>query len=193
MTHMSRTMVRANLPLRVVQAGPGDAARLAPLFDAYRSFYRRPRDPAGARRFLFARLSRRESKVYIAVKGAARKGAASSGSLLHQQAPLPSKMGERGRSALPGAACLGFVQLYPSFSSVSMKRLWVLNDLFVVPGARRRGAAEALMARARRLALETGAEGLVLETAVDNKKAQRLYEKLGWKRDREFYRYNLDL
>ncbi len=90
-------------------------------------------------------------------------------------------------------AVFGFVQLYPSFSSVSMKPLWILNDLFVLPSARKTGAATALMERARRLAAETGAEGLVLETAVDNLAAQKLYEKLGWKREVQFYRYNLDL
>lgn len=86
-----------------------------------------------------------------------------------------------------------FLQLYPSFSSVSMKPLWILNDLFVLPSARQSGAATALMERARQLAKDTGAEGLVLETAVDNAPAQKLYEKLGWKREVQFHRYNLDL
>ena len=95
--------------------------------------------------------------------------------------------------ARKGGAAVGFMQLYPTFSSVSMRRLWILNDLYVVPEGRRRGVAEALIARARRLAKETSAEGLFLETAVGNKAARRLYEKLGWKREREFYRYNCDL
>ena len=94
--------------------------------------------------------------------------------------------------AIMGPACVGFVQLYPTFSSISMKRLWILNDLFVIPKARRRGAAEALLERARRLAVETRAEGLVLETAIGNSAAQRLYEKLGWTREKQFFRYNLD-
>jgi ribosomal protein S18 acetylase RimI-like enzyme len=47
------------------------------------------------------------------------------------------------------------------------------------------------MEKARQLAVETGADGLILETAVDNLPAQRLYEQLGWKRDEEFYRYYL--
>lgn len=33
---------------------------------------------------------------------------------------------------------IGFTQLYPSFSSISMKELWILNDLFVQ--AAKRGA-----------------------------------------------------
>lgn len=75
---------------------------------------------------------------------------------------------------------LGFTQLYPSFSSVSARRIWILNDLFVVPEARQRGVARILMARARRFASETGALRLVLETAEDNHPAQALYESLGY-------------
>src|SRR5689334_5293875 len=44
---------------------------------------------------------------------------------------------------------LGFTQLYPSFSSTTLRRLWILNDLFVVPSARKSGVASALMERAR--------------------------------------------
>jgi len=78
---------------------------------------------------------------------------------------------------------LGFAQLFPSFSSVSMRRLWILNDLFVTPDARRSGVARALMDRARELAVETGAKGLILETESHNAPAKRLYEDLGWALD----------
>ncbi len=80
-------------------------------------------------------------------------------------------------------AAIGFVQLFPSFSSVSMKRLWILNDLFVVSSARKAGVARALMERARQLAIETGAKGLILETEPDNRPAKTLYEDLGWELD----------
>jgi ribosomal protein S18 acetylase RimI-like enzyme len=86
---------------------------------------------------------------------------------------------------------LGFTLLYPTWSSLSLKPWWNLNDLYVVPGARQRGVARALMERARRLAEETGASGLGLETAKDNFAAQKLYERLGWKREEEFFRYEL--
>jgi GNAT superfamily N-acetyltransferase len=90
-------------------------------------------------------------------------------------------------------AGLGFTQLYPSFSSTNMRRLWILNDLFVRTDQRSQGVASALMERARQWGIETGAVELMLETAVDNLTAQRLYEKLGWQRDREFYTYHLFL
>ena len=87
---------------------------------------------------------------------------------------------------------LGFVQLYPSFSSVSAKRLWILNDLFVAEPARRSGVARQLMQRARDFAITTKAKGLFLETAHDNFQGQSLYESLGYQRNSEFY-YFLDL
>ena len=86
----------------------------------------------------------------------------------------------------------GFTQLYPSFSSVSLRRLWILNDLFVAPSARGHGVGAALLARARVWAEETWAKGLVLETAVDNP-AQRLYESMGWRRDEAALHYALYL
>ena len=95
--------------------------------------------------------------------------------------------------ALDGDGAVGFVQLYPCFSSTAMKRMWILNDLFVTPEARRHGAAKALMQRARQWAVETKADGLWLETAVDNHPGQRLYESLGWKRDNDYYRYLMPL
>lgn len=86
---------------------------------------------------------------------------------------------------------LGFTQLYPTFSSVRTAPAWVLNDLYVAPAARGTGVAEALMRRARRHAEETGACYLELMTARDNLVAQRLYERLGWRRDDEYYHYEL--
>ena len=47
--------------------------------------------------------------------------------------------------ARAGDRALGFAQLFPSFSSIRTGRLWILNDLFVEPGARQRGAGRALM------------------------------------------------
>jgi GNAT superfamily N-acetyltransferase len=90
-----------------------------------------------------------------------------------------------------GKEAAGFTQLYPSFSSVSLKPLWVLNDLFVRSNIRRGGVGRALLERARQHALETGAKGLILNTAVTNKPAQTLYESCGWTREDEFLQYNL--
>lgn len=95
--------------------------------------------------------------------------------------------------ALDRDQALGFTQLYPSFSSVSLERVWILYDLYVVPEARRQGIGRALMERARTFARESGAKALLLETAVDNLAAQALYESLGYVRDTGFYHYELTL
>ncbi|MDE2224606.1 MAG: GNAT family N-acetyltransferase, partial [Xanthomonadaceae bacterium] len=88
---------------------------------------------------------------------------------------------------------LGFTQLYPLFSSVSARRIWVLNDLFVTPVARKCGVARALMDCARDFATETGALRLILETAEDNHAAQALYESLGYVRESGERHYSLEL
>ncbi|MCM3569813.1 N-acetyltransferase [Neobacillus mesonae] len=88
---------------------------------------------------------------------------------------------------------VGFTQLYPAFSSISMKRAWILNDLYVVTEARKQGIGEMLLNKAKEYAIETGAKSLSLSTALDNDSAQRLYEKLGYKRDSQFYHYELVL
>ena len=89
--------------------------------------------------------------------------------------------------------CVGFAQLYPSFSSSSMKRIWILNDLFVLPSARGHGVGRALLEQCKRLATETGAKELTLETMKTNLTAQRLYEECGWKRDDVFCKYYLSV
>ena len=95
--------------------------------------------------------------------------------------------------ALQGGQGVGFTQLYPSFTSLRMGPVWILYDLYVAPEARRQGIGRALMERARRFGIETGAVSLELSTAIDNEPAQALYESLGWVRDTEFHFYELDL
>ncbi|MBO0586919.1 GNAT family N-acetyltransferase [Sporosarcina sp. E16_8] len=84
---------------------------------------------------------------------------------------------------------IGFVQLYPSFSSVSMKRSWVLNDLYVKVYARKKGFAEMLIQKAIDYAEETSAKGVLLETAKENVAAQNLYEKVGFVRESTYFYY----
>ena len=88
---------------------------------------------------------------------------------------------------------VGFTQLYPVFSSISMKRAWILNDLYVDKKARKQGVGELLLCKAKEYAVATGASYLSLSTALDNDSAQSLYEKNGYKRDTQFYHYELDL
>ncbi len=69
---------------------------------------------------------------------------------------------------------VGFTQLYPSFSSVSARRIWILNDLFVTEDARGQGIGKALMNAAKQHAGQTFAKGLALSTQKENAGA-RLY------------------
>ena len=88
---------------------------------------------------------------------------------------------------------IGFTQLYPSFSSASMAPIFILNDLFVAPEARRSGAGSALLQAAADYARRSGAIRMTLSTEVTNTTAQALYERMGWKRDTVFYVYQLNL
>lgn len=87
---------------------------------------------------------------------------------------------------------IGFTQLYPSFSSVSMQRVWILNDLYVDAQHRSCGVGKALLLQAQEFARESGSKGLTLETATDNP-AQHLYEALGWKKDNAVFHYTWEV
>lgn len=140
----------AEFRIRRAVGGGGDADLVAPLFDLYRQFYEKPPNLEVARTFLRDRLEAGESVILIAE--------------------------DEGTSR----EALGFVQLYPLFSSVEARRIWVLNDLFVAPTARRLGVGRSLMEAARQFAIQTGAKRLTLETMEENRKAWTLYESLGY-------------
>lgn len=72
-----------------------------------------------------------------------------------------------------------------------MRRIWLLNDLYVAQSARQCGVAAALLDAARRYAMATGAGGLMLQTEVTNVAAQAAYEHSGWIRQDGFYWYDL--
>ena len=87
---------------------------------------------------------------------------------------------------------VGFVQLYPTFTSVGMKRAWLLNDLYIHVSSRGKGVATALLDAAKEFAKSTGSKWLMLQTASDNYTAQALYKKNGWKKETDvFYRFDL--
>jgi ribosomal protein S18 acetylase RimI-like enzyme len=150
--------------MKIVKASIEYIDLLVPLFDAYRVFYNQEPDREGARKFLTGRINNNESVIFAAMK---------------------EEDGEH--------IAMGFTQLYPSFSSVSMKKAWILNDLFVAESFRNAGAAEALLKAAEEFGRGTSARYLMLETQISNTPAQNLYEKLGWKRDEEHFYYYLPL
>jgi ribosomal protein S18 acetylase RimI-like enzyme len=86
-------------------------------------------------------------------------------------------------------AVIGFVQLYPVFSTVSLQRQWLLNDFFVDEGERGAGVGSALM-EAVKERFRNAAKGFILVTAKTNAGAKRFYEKHGWMTGSfDFYTY----
>lgn len=150
--------------IRVVRVTRKHMEMVADLFHAYLSFYRRDHDRDAIRAFLAARLMRKESAIFVALEG--------SGHDTH---------------------AVGFAQLYPTFSSLRLSRMWVLNDLYVIPGRRRCGVAHLLLAAARTMAVGTCATHMELITERTNLGAQRVYESVGFRRDDRFCRWEQEL
>ena len=89
----------------------------------------------------------------------------------------------------PKERCVGFAQLYPSFSSVSAGRVWILNDLFVTESARGMGIGTKLLSEIKAFGSNSNAKSILVETTSSNTGAQKLYETTGYQEvsDRIFY------
>ena len=88
---------------------------------------------------------------------------------------------------------MGFVQLYPLFSSTRMKRLWLLNDLFVKPESRGIGISVALIDAGKELCRNTDSCGMILETAKDNSIGNNLYPRAGFTADGDHNYYEWEV
>jgi GNAT superfamily N-acetyltransferase len=88
----------------------------------------------------------------------------------------------------------GFVQLYPLYSSTRMKKLWLLNDLYVHPVQRGKGISVLLIERAKELCRQTGSAGMMLETAKTNDIGNQLYPRTGFTLDdaHNYYSWDVD-
>ncbi|WP_428069877.1 N-acetyltransferase family protein [Chryseobacterium gambrini] len=75
---------------------------------------------------------------------------------------------------------VGFVQLYPLFSSTRMKRYWLLNDLYVNENYRGKGFSKQLLEASKELAKSTYAAGILLETGKSNDIGNKLYPSCGF-------------
>lgn len=87
---------------------------------------------------------------------------------------------------------MGFVQLYPLFSSTRMKKFWLLNDLFVNASFRGQGVSIQLIERAKQLVRDTDACGMYLETEKTNTIGNKLYPRVGFEFNdyANFYEWN---
>ena len=149
-------------------ANDDDVDAVVDLFRQYLRFYEQYVPEAEARAYLVARRDAGDSVLLVAVL---------------------SSEGDTPEGSAGGHELVGFAQSYPTWSSVSLSRSWVLNDLFVSPAARGTGAARALVQETCRRAKEAGAIRVSLATAWDNVAAQGLYESEGFVRDQHFHHY----
>ncbi|MFZ0152771.1 GNAT family N-acetyltransferase [Pseudomonas sp.] len=149
--------------MRIIKATLEHLDLLAPLFVKYREFYGQLPYPDSSRKFLKKRLERGESLIYLA---------------------LPDDDDNK---------LMGFCQLYPSFSSLSLKRVWILNDIYVAEDSRRMLVADHLMREAKAMAKETNAVRLRVSTSNDNDVAMKAYESMGFREDNEFKSYILPI
>ncbi|WP_166360502.1 GNAT family N-acetyltransferase [Pseudomonas akapageensis] len=149
--------------MRIIQATLEHLDLIAPLFVRYREFYGELPYPDSSKAFLEKRLRRKESVIYLAL------------------------------SDEDDTKLLGFCQLYPSFSSLSLKRVWILNDIFVAEEARRQLVADHLIKTAKKMAKETQAVRMRVSTSSNNEAAQKTYESIGFREDKQFKNYILPI
>ena len=139
---------------------------VAVLFDKYRQFYEMPADLPLAKNYVHERIKNSESIIFVAEQP----------------------------SADDQLQAVGFTQLYPSFCSVEAIKIFILYDLFVDETARQGGVGRKLMLKASEFAAQQGAKRVDLLTAHSNKKAQALYESLGYVQiNQDFHAYSLAL
>jgi GNAT superfamily N-acetyltransferase len=130
-----------------------DLEAVAPLFDAYRSFFAGTGDSARSRRFLYERLDAGDSIVFVA------------------------------RS---GESAVGFIQLYPLWSSWYCARIWFLSDLYVREASRKHGVGRRLVERAVEHAVATGSSSVMVELPHREPHLRQFYARLGFHGDAVF-------
>jgi ribosomal protein S18 acetylase RimI-like enzyme len=136
-----------------------DIEELSVLFDGYRQFYGKQSNLSESKQFINERLTKQDSVIYVATT------ADDKGNLV------------------------GFMQLYPVFGSLEAKKGFTLNDLYINPKNRKQGIGEQLIDAAIALGKQHDACWLMLETALDNHQAQKLYEKKGFVKSTQFFTY----
>jgi ribosomal protein S18 acetylase RimI-like enzyme len=90
-------------------------------------------------------------------------------------------------------SAIGFATVFWTWATSSASRIGVMNDLYVAPEARGSGAADELIAECARLVRERGGKSLAWETAKDNHRAQKVYDRVGGKRDDRWLSYSIEL
>eukprot|EP01114_Cavostelium_apophysatum_P003000 TRINITY_DN12709_c0_g1_i1.p1 TRINITY_DN12709_c0_g1~~TRINITY_DN12709_c0_g1_i1.p1 ORF type:complete len:181 (+),score=24.71 TRINITY_DN12709_c0_g1_i1:24-566(+) len=151
---------------RIIAATSEHIALIVDLFDQYRQFCKQEHNLQACEDFITKRLHRKESVIFVVVE------------MSDEEKVLRS---------------VGFAQLFPYFTSSMLRRVLLLNDLFIDPSFRNRGIGEKLLSVCADFSRAVGCYKLTLMTVVENVGAQKLYEKFGFKIRSEFYNYELIL
>ncbi|WP_336122350.1 GNAT family N-acetyltransferase [Paenibacillus polysaccharolyticus] len=157
------------ITIKIRQATLNDISEVSRLFNEYRIFYGQHSDLETATFFIKERMSKQESMIFVAECNEGR---------------------EEGSVA---DTVMGLVQIYPSYSSVSMGPIWILNDLFVDSTYRQQGIARKLMQAVMKQAKKQQILRIVLSTAISNRQAQALYESEGYTQDQSFMYYECNV
>ena len=88
---------------------------------------------------------------------------------------------------------IGFATILWTWSTLSASRIAVMNDLFVSPDGRGSGAADALIKACAERAREHGATSLEWQTARDNERARKVYDRVGGRMSDRWVDYDLSL
>ena len=88
--------------------------------------------------------------------------------------------------ASSGAQALGFIQLYPLWSSWYCRKIWFLSDLYVREESRKHGVGRRLVERAVDHAVETGASSIMVELPHREPHLAQFYSGLGFRKDPVF-------
>ena len=78
---------------------------------------------------------------------------------------------------------VGFATIYFSWTTFSGERIGIMNDLYLEDRLRGSGAAKELFEACREECRSRGLAEMTWETAPDNHRAQRFYEKVGGRRE----------
>jgi GNAT superfamily N-acetyltransferase len=146
-------------PITIRQASIHDLPEIIHIFDSYRQYFKQERDPDAVERFLFERFEHRESAFIIV------------------------------EIQMEFKEVIGFAHLYPTFSSLTLQRVWILNDFFVDENYRSNGIGKQLLDFIKDFAVLTKSKGIELTVEHANSNAWNFYEKQGFKLDEEFRVY----
>lgn len=138
-----------------------DLDQLTTLFDQYLVFYKKPSNIEKHKSFLKERMENNEAIIFLAFDDEIKEKA------------------------------IGFTLIYPTFSSILLSKILILNDLYVDSTIRNNGTGEKLILKTVELAKELGVKLVRLRTAKNNIIAQGLYNKMGFVRDDLVFTYDL--